>query len=394
MRSLAPALFLLAACTASEAPVVELPPEARASWLAEAVLEPDAFEALTAASREGWVSLHASDLDGAVSHFEQGTTGERRALLARSLVYADLAAITDIAVWRTLREWDRHELDASGTIDGLVPIWRRCGGPDRLSESVRRGRGLPYDGTVLPGWAEERVAAYGGDAETLRSLATEPILQQGNRIVRDPCAYAFLASHDDPAPLLDTLAATEGLAARFLGPAPTAADLLAEAARPVAAGAVGARSPSLPPMHTVDLSTLQADVRALDDYLAHERERLTTHAPDAGLALMVELGLVGRLRQEVLVARSRELMNEQPTLALTLADIAWDATDRSIGSKNSAGAASTRARALLLAGRTRAALDALEPLVAAWPQATGAREWVADLAVLEGLERTGDSKEE
>lgn len=385
------ALSMLA-CS-SEGPTLPLVKPNVDSWLAEAVLEPESFESLTAAHRDGWVALHASDLSTANASFERDSTGHLRARLARQAVYADLAAITDLAVWRTLTEWDRRGLPTDDGIQGLVPLWRRCGGPQRLPESIDR-QVVPFDGTTVPQWAEERVAAYTGAPDALRALIATPVLTTETRTVRDPCGYAFLLASDDASALIDTLAGTDGLASRFLSAVPTADDLTHETARTALPGIIGAHSPSLPPFEVTDLSSLHASVEALDAAIDTERRRITDIAPDDGVALMMELGLAERLRQEVLVARSRTLYDAHPTLAVALADIAWDATDRAVGPRNTAGAASARARALLAAGRTRESLNALEPLISAMPEAAGAREWVADLAVLEGLDRSGASNEE
>jgi len=51
------------------------------------------------------------------------------------------------------------------------------------------------------------------------------------------------------------------------------------------------------------------------------------------------------------------------------------------------------AAANLRTGRTREALDALEVLVGAYPEIKGLDETVGDLAVLQGLDRAGDSRE-
>lgn len=378
----------------SEAPTAPDTPPDTSSWLAEAILTPSAFEALTASNRDGWVALHASDLNTAITAFASDSTGQVRARLARQAVYADLAAMTDLAVWRTLHVWESRGLPADDGILGVAPLWRRCGGPQRLPEALTEGAPLPFDGTAVPDWASDRIAAYGGDAEALRSVVHTPVMQNETRIIRDPCGYAFLLAGDDPATLIQSLSQAEGLASRFLSATPTAEDLTDQSARTALPGRMGASSPSLPTFTVTDLPSLHTSVQDLDTAIEEERRRIVLQAPLDGVSLLSELALSERLRQEVLIARSRTLMNDSPALAGALAEIAWDATDRAVGPRNTAGAASTRARALLQQGRTREALDALEPLLTVMPESAGAREWVADLAVLEGLDRTGDSKEE
>ncbi len=394
MKRLVPALALLFFSGCSETHSTPNMPLDTSSWLAEAIITPSAFEALTSANRDGWVALHASDLNTAVGTFPSDSTGQYRARLARQTVYADLAAMTDLAIWRTLQVWQTRGLPTDDGILGVVPLWRRCGGPQRLPSTLTDGATIPFDGTLIPTWANDRVAAYGADVEALRELVAVPVMQSETRIIRDPCGYAFLLASDDPAALIETLSEAQGLASRFLSAMPTADDLAHQSASTALPGIMGATSPSLPPFEATDLPSLHASVQALDTVIEEERLRIVQQAPLDGVSLLSELSLAERLRQEVLVARSRTLMDEYPALAGALADIAWDATDRAIGPRNTAGAASARARALLQQGRTREALDALEPLLTAMPESAGAREWVADLSVLESLDRAADSKEE
>ncbi len=389
-RSVLPALFLLACSATDTAPLATVD---SASWMSQVVLHPEQFRALTDADRDGWVALHGSALATAVTAFSEDSTGARRARLARQVVYTDLAAITDIAVWRTLEQWQQQALPVDEGMAGVAPMWRRCGGPDRLPERFHASGPVPMDGTILPQWAEERATAWAGKADPLRELVSEPIYQNETRVVRDPCGYAFLVAADDPSALMGALGTSEDLGARFLSATATPEDLSAAVAREPDPGAFGARSPSLPEFQADDLTTLHESVRALDAYIDSQRAELVARAPDEGKELMEALGLAERLRQEVLTARAHALVATQPELALALADIAWDATDRRVGPRNLPSTASVRARALLAAGRPREALDALEPLIAAFPEAAGAREWVADLVVLQHMGRAGNSKE-
>lgn len=143
-----------------------------------------------------------------------------------------------------------------------------------------------------------------------------------------------------------------------------------------------------------DPAKAAAEVDALTGHLERlESELLATASPE-GRALLQDLGLVARLKQEVLVARARlDLEAGRTKRALAQLERALDVTDRRVGPGNSASAFVLLAHAQLASGRTREALDALRPVVEAVPEAVVAAEWVGDLAVLEGMGRAGDSKE-
>ena len=68
-------------------------------------------------------------------------------------------------------------------------------------------------------------------------------------------------------------------------------------------------------------------------------------------------------------------------------------TERDVGAANAPALYVLLAEARLKTGRTRQALDALEPLTARVPTVASAKELVGDLAVLESMGRVGDSKE-
>jgi hypothetical protein len=348
--------------------------------VAEVAVDPERFSALTAVDREGWVALHAGDLDTAARAFPDSPTPRARAHLARAALRDELAATVHHAAWRTLVLWREFGLPVDEGVAGIGPLWATCGGQERVPSAAREGvEPLAIDGP-LPDWAAERVARY-ADADGLVGALDAPVATLGTRVVRDPCALQVLAEADlsaaaialdvELAQLGPTLAAEGGLAGRFLSPTPTAADLVAERERAGAGPEAGARSPSLPPPS----ADLPAEIAALDGSLAALSAALDSAAPPEGRALVDELQLVGRLRQEVLLARAREALREEhPQRALALADVAWDATHRGVGPGNPPGLASVRALALVRLGRSREALDALAALGPERPEAALARE--------------------
>jgi hypothetical protein len=114
-----------------------------------------------------------------------------------------------------------------------------------------------------------------------------------------------------------------------------------------------------------------------------------------GLALLEELELVRQYQGKVLLAWARAALDEgRPHEALTFAQMAIDAErSREITPVNGPGLYAILAEAQLRTGRTRESLDALEVLTSRFPEVEGLDETVGDLAILQGLDRQGDSKE-
>jgi len=136
-------------------------------------------------------------------------------------------------------------------------------------------------------------------------------------------------------------------------------------------------------------------VRALDQHLdAWQARRAETASPEAQ-ELLDGLQLVAIYRSRLLLDRAREALKaEHPRQALAFAQLALDVEHaRSIGPLNPPGLFAVLALANLETGRTREALDALEVLSASDPRVRGLDETLGDLAVLEGIGRDGDSKE-
>jgi hypothetical protein len=114
-----------------------------------------------------------------------------------------------------------------------------------------------------------------------------------------------------------------------------------------------------------------------------------------GAAVVTDLQLADRLRQRWAVDRARaELDAGHCAAAQALLEPAMDVTSRGVGPSNAPSLFAVLARARLMCGRSREALDALRVLADARPHARAAYEVVADLAVLRGIHRAGDSREE
>jgi hypothetical protein len=126
-----------------------------------------------------------------------------------------------------------------------------------------------------------------------------------------------------------------------------------------------------------------------------ERWKQTDLPKGEGVALLDELDLVRQYQGKVLLAWARTALDQgRPHEALTFAQMALDAErSREITPVNGPGLYAVLAEADLRTGRTRESLDALEVLTTRFPEVEGLDETVGDLAILQGLDRQGDSKE-
>jgi hypothetical protein len=104
---------------------------------------------------------------------------------------------------------------------------------------------------------------------------------------------------------------------------------------------------------------------------------------------------VQQYQSRVLLAWARQALDQnRPHEALAFAQIAIDVErSREITPVNAPGIFAVLAEADLRTGRTRESLDALEVLSSRFPEVEGLDETIGDLAILQGLDRHGDSKE-
>lgn len=419
---------LLAGCTGEPAASPQNPePAPRApselGWVTSMVREPARFEQLMSdTSRDGWIALHGHDYLAAARAFSesehpQAAVGAQRAWLAERTLHHDLQRLTSHAAHVLFEGWTTRSTPppAAATVHALA---LRCGGQPVPPRAVSDWDALSGQGRLSPAvlshappaFAERMAhhrAALGGDPEPLRRAATEPMLttQDGDLTRRwfDPCVHHSLAQAaadalgDDPA---TTLRGWADPAASLFAPWLDPADLTAQlSASPEDLGAASTRIeaalglPAQPPSSD-DADQERTQIRQLDARLNALRADLLDGASADAAALIEQIGLIDRLRTEVLVARARrDLRAERPKRALATLSLARDVTTRTISPSNSPSLLALLAEANLRTGRAREALDALQVLTAERPEATGAREIVSDLAVLQGLDRRGDSKE-
>lgn len=269
----------------------------------------------------------------------------------------------DASAFTTLVEDDR---------DGWIALHE--GKPIAMTDPVGAQR------SAIVSWANRRDLRIAGERGVRAMEASVPEIAT---------AKASCAAYDGQPTCADTLdvpslpAPEDTLGYLFLAPWPSYDALAAASSRTADPGLWGARTPGVP-----------ESVSALDDWLDGVQAAVDASEDADGKALVAELGLVARLRQEILVARARQaLEDEDPNTALRLADIAWDASASDVGARNPPAIAAVRARALAALGHPRQALDAVQPLVDADPHAAWVRHWLSLWAVQDTLGRDGASHE-
>ncbi len=404
------ALALVACENAAEDTVEELGPLDR-TWVATIARSPARFTDAIADDRAGWVMVHNHDL---VRLEGNGSTAGRRGAAARAALHDDLARIEAEAWQRLGKRWEaRSGLPEGSALPFFVGLaawdagdqetargWlHRASGAD---DDDIRGAALALAGTP-PGNAPspdgnfwlQRVQAHidgrgNGDAGDLGDGASSPVLREHadghERLFHDPMAHRTLATAHRAA-----AGTVEGLAAVLFSPCPALDDQ----------GACDAASVwqplglSLEAGDADEAEAARSWVRALDAKLDPWAKRLHDEVSDEGRELLLQLRLVPGFRAQVLLDRARQALRAgHPRQAQAYAQLALDLEHpREVSPVNAPGLYAALAEANLRTGHTREALDALQVLTDLLPTVAGVDELVGDLAVLEGLDRQGDSKE-
>ena len=248
--------------------------------------------------------------------------------------------------------------------------------------------------------------------EHLGSIADQPVHREAadgfERRHMDPCIDATLSAAWRMRALQRTppesslgdwgqALADAGLEGSLFAPWPDAQRLSPQGAASPLESTFAAQLWSLPDGLTLPLDgppeALQESIRAFSLWTDATNDALVAAHPQRSDHIQ-GLGLLKSYRQDVLIEAAREaLLSDRPQPALTLLNAAIDRTDADVGVANDPNLYVLLAEARLRAGRTRQALDALEPLTGRVPSVASARELVGDLAVMESMGRVGDSKE-
>jgi len=394
-------------------------------WIAALVEQPERFATtVDAESREGWVAFQQGRYQQAAAALPPGV-GQARAWLALAVLEEDLAALSAIAWPMLLTRWQATAPAAvPAPLSALAALALAAAGqePETLADPAWQGLvaavldpSLPDPAQVFDAGgcllAERQVLAGALDAVPDACQAGQPLDLPGDSRLNDPLLHAALAASYRARAAralgeqdLTALAAKPGgpdLDLLLFGPWWSAADLRADLAVDPSLDVAGAAGPTLaalalPAVPDEDAPQAPRErVRALDQALdAWTAARRATASPD-GQALLDELQLVAQVRGQILLAWSREALDQgHPHQATAYVLLAHDVEHaRAVGPRNPPRLFALAAEASLRTGRTREALDFMSVLGESHPALRGLIETVGDLAVLEGLGRTGDSKE-
>lgn len=433
--------------------------DAAGGWVAEVAVHPEAFAALVGTHQAGWVAMQAHAYEEALAAFDGNPVGRVRAELALASMYGDLAEAEAFVHTTLFDKWEARSPLPEGpdpllaaalgaACAGNLEAEARWGarakgakGPDGALAEILAAGGSPFDPTLAGGPFGARAALHAKvradhDPAALLAVAGEPIVRvPADGFVRefwDPCLYRTLAAvwldravadanpteviavpagvvpappvaADPPWRRLARLTAPEaGLGSSLFAPWGSTSDLDAELRTVAEVRLLGARAPSYqtfglggPSSPTDDPEAVRAEIRMLDAGLDAVQRRISDVGAPEGLAVVRDLGLVERMRQEWLIVRARRALAEsQPFSALTLLEVARDHAVRTPGPENGPAVYALIALTRLRLGHTREALDALHALAEVRTEVRGLVETTGVLAVLETIDRRGDSKED
>jgi hypothetical protein len=382
---------LLIAC--GEAPPPTAP--AAATWVEDVAFDPSRFAALLEGERDGWVALHGHDhalaWDRFVAASGSGSVSARRAALGRSVWHEDLALLTREVHARLWSTWRTRS--AGG---GAAPL------PADASwvEAVAADCAGPLSPPDAPPAAAERLnrgaaARDRADVEALEELARAPAwVAQADGFERtwwDPCLDASLARAWSVRARGDDWG---GLGGALFGAWATSGDLEEALSMGTPAGELGADAPAVSGTGVTDAGddadAARARVALLTAATDATAARILDAAPAEGSALAAELALVPRWREQVALAFARRALREGHPEASAV----WARASGRGAVPPDPSAAVVLATAELRAGHTREALAALHPVWGPDRDLRSALDPLSDLAVLEGLGKPGDSKED
>lgn len=390
-------------------------------WIRLIVQEPARFTALVdSAGREGWVLLHQGRLTQAHAAFPAGPARGRVAL-EQAWLHQDLALLAAEAWPRLLAAWSAREPSVDqGPLPGLAAAARLAAGAaqelDALPAADRAWLAAvpaalqgtpppPLQGPDADGCVSGAISMIAGGTEALPDACAPdaPLRIPAEGTFYDPLRYAATAAASRREALSTSPAdGADPLALLLFGPWWSSADLDEAATLPAGLGAAPATDgPTLAALALPDAGpddqpqAARERVRALDRALdGWERELAQAAGPD-GAALLGDLALVPQARGRILQSWARQaLAQDRPHQATAYLMLAHDVEHaRELGPRNPPSLFALAALAALRTGRTREALDHLDPLLAEHPEVRGLVETIGDLAVLEGMDRQGDSKE-
>ncbi len=394
----------LAACTGGEeSPSGPVSPLDR-SWMAEVARDPAAFSAVVDTDRDAWIALQRNDWKTALPSASEAGVRARRGLAG---FHGVLAQLETAAVARLDEAWQANGGPPAESDWALLAHASAVQGGDPARIAATEGRltagqrslatslSSPGPSETHPLLARKRVhdavLAPGGDVSALVGVLEVPTLAEraggAERELWDPWAHHTLSAWylGHPKPITPEGGYIPGDLSDRLFSASVIAGVHANSTLAVL---------GIPPTPTDDAQACREAVRAFDSQLDAWSTSVAATLSDDGRALLTDLRLVSVARARVLETLAVDSLAAAPNCALAYALLAQDHADsRAINAVNSPTLFAILASAQLATGHTREALDALEPLTAAFPEIHGLDETVGDLAILQGIHRTGDSRE-
>ena len=387
--------------------------------------------------REGWIALHQNDFAAAVDAFDDGSPDGKllasRAAVERAELFQDLARVNDIAWFSTFSTWQQRTGIPAGSGLPYVAGLHALDAGDQDAAGAWLDLAAAANDSVVNQAAsalKERgnVSGFSSDNENelLRTLASHelarqggvllPILQRANSALITEAVEMASADADGTAPALTverrfydpqvgrTLALGYGKqAAALAGDASPNSAILNSDLDPLAKSLFGGGAPEMlaqidvaqNPTAEDDVEWAREQVRRLDEHLDAWEGETFASATDDGKALLQDLDLADVFRSRILLDLAREaLRGDHPRRALAFAQLALDLEHpREITPVNHPALQAVIVEAQLRTGHTREALDALQVLLPAYPVLLGLDEVISDLAILQNLDRHGDSKE-
>ena len=386
----APLLMVLACTGEPTAPQAGSAPVA-ATWISELAAEPSGFGTLMEAEpREAWVALHANQLHAAYTGFASTTSpGKHRTAALLGRLNASLNRTQRLTNDKISKLRTERSIEPSAGLNQYTAM-SAC-----TADAFK---------VEVDGWSERVALISGTDAEALTAaLVTPVIVEQAEGFERtfyDPCAYGGLAriwSGRGPSvgqiklPLPE-VGESAPLNQMLFSPYLTRADSVTD---PIDT-APGAELLSLRPITgKATRQTAREQARALAEGVRTLGEASSASGSPEGIALLDELRILERFQHDWLTLRAEQwILAGQIEPAHAMLEQTIDVAQPGVGPHNSPLTLALLAETHLATGHTREALDALQRLSEAHPEVKGLQERVGDLAVLEGLGRHGDSKED
>lgn len=407
-------LSLLLSCgEAPPPPTVASPLDG--SWLGTVVSDPTTFSEVTADGVDPWARLHENALPDAV---ELDGPASLRAEAELAQLHASLGQLSSLAWLDTVSAWkERSALPTNSALTWFAGVaalelgdeatartWLEHASTTGSEDARAAATALlaspqldtPFSlENPLTSRFERHRLARGGDIESIDGR--EPVVEETTdggyaRPLYDPQFHWTMA-----AVYAASSAPESGLEALLFGPCLTEADLSDDGGDGVrcAIAAATALGVDADPGGEDDPDRARSIARSITEALDTWQNGQLANASDDGQAILRDLKLIDKLRAQILLGLARDALgNDHPHQAVAYIETGLDKSNpRAITPVNSPAMFATLALARLQTGHTREALDALQVLTTAYPEMTGVDEIVSDLAILQGLDRQGDSKE-